>query len=198
MSGNSYGKEACEYLAAMFEQDTPKLTKINFNDMFVGRKREELPISLEILIRSLMNKQIEYLNLSDNAFGPDGIRSFDFLLESMTSLTTLKVSNCGLGPEGGVMIAEALNKNSALKLKSFSAGRDRLENKGSSALATVFDRIKTLEYIELPQNGIKKEGMMALMSSFLSNVGTLREVVINDNWIKSEAIDTLVELIYRA
>ncbi len=46
-----------------------------------------------------------HLNLSDNAFGPAGIKSFDFLLKSMSSLKTLKVTNCGLGPEGGEMIA---------------------------------------------------------------------------------------------
>jgi Ran GTPase-activating protein (RanGAP) involved in mRNA processing and transport len=45
------------------------------------------------------------VNLSDNAFGPAGIKSFDFLLRELKSLKTLKVTNCGLGPEGGEMIA---------------------------------------------------------------------------------------------
>lgn len=66
--------------------------------MFVGRKLLELPGSLEVLIRALMNKQIEYLDLSNNAFGPAGIKSFDFLLKEMASLKVLKVTNCGLGP----------------------------------------------------------------------------------------------------
>lgn len=33
------------------------------------------------------------------------------------------------------MIANALKENSEMKLKQFSAGRDRLENKGITALA---------------------------------------------------------------
>ena len=99
MSGNSYGREACDYLAALFSaKPTPNLTKVNFNDMFVGRKLLELPGSLEVLVRSLMTKNIVDLNLSDNAFGPAGIKSFDFLLKEMKSLKTLKVTNCGLGP----------------------------------------------------------------------------------------------------
>lgn len=98
LSGNSHGREACDYLASIIERPTPKLTTVNFNDMFVGRKREELPGSLEVLVRALMNKNIVHLNLSDNAFGPDGIKSFDFLLKEMASLKTLKVTNCGLGP----------------------------------------------------------------------------------------------------
>tara|TARA_B110000285_G_C14865811_1_gene486796 strand:- start:267 stop:392 length:126 start_codon:yes stop_codon:yes gene_type:complete len=40
------------------------------------------------------------------------------------------VTNCGLGPKGGEMIAEAMDKNPNMKLKEFSASRDRLEQEG--------------------------------------------------------------------
>ena len=53
----------------------------------------------------------------------------------MPTLEVLKVNNCGLGPEGASMIAAALAKNEALKLRHFEAERDRLENKGIMALA---------------------------------------------------------------
>lgn len=98
LSGNSYGREACDYLAEVLKRDTPKLTRVVFNDMFVGRKLDELPGSLEVLVRAIMGKNIEYLDLSNNAFGPAGIKSFDFLLREMVSLKVLKVTNCGLGP----------------------------------------------------------------------------------------------------
>jgi Ran GTPase-activating protein 1 len=45
------------------------------------------------------------IDLSDNAFGPDGIRAFECLLKEDKNLKILKVTNCGLGPEGGEMIA---------------------------------------------------------------------------------------------
>jgi len=80
------------------EKETPNLKIINFNDIFVGRKREELPGCLKLLANSIRSKKIESLNLSDNAFGPDGINSFDFLLKEMSSLKVLKVNNCGIGP----------------------------------------------------------------------------------------------------
>ena len=136
--------------------------------------------------------------MSDNAFGPAGIKSFDFLLRELKSLKTLKVTNCGLGPEGGEMIANALAENTDLKLVQFSAGRDRLENKGITALAGVFKAMGSLEVLEVPQNGIKKDGMIALLESLKANAATLREVYLHDNWIKQEAIDRLVEFILRA
>ena len=99
LSGNSYGREACDHLAALLsEEKCPKLRTVNFNDLFVSRKLLELPGSLEVLIRAVMVNEIEHLNLSDNAFGPAGIKSFDFLLKEIATLKTLKVSNCGLGP----------------------------------------------------------------------------------------------------
>lgn len=96
------------------------------------------------------------------------------------------------------MIANALAENTDLKLVQFSAGRDRLENKGITALAGVFKAMGSLEVLEVPQNGIKKDGMIALLESLKANAATLREVYLHDNWIKQEAIDRLVEFILRA
>jgi hypothetical protein len=48
------------------------------------------------------------------------------------------------------MIADVLAANKELKLKQFSAGRDRLENKGILALAEVFKNMGSLEIIEVP------------------------------------------------
>jgi Ran GTPase-activating protein 1 len=118
----------------------------------------------------------------------------------MPSLKTLKISNCGLGPEGGEMIAAGLAENKELRLAHFSAGRDRLENKGITAIAGVLGghMAGSLEVIEVPQNGIKKDGMMALLEALKANASSLREVYLHDNWIKQQAIDHLVEFVLKA
>ena len=126
-------------------RDTPKLIDIDLSDIFVSRLRAELPASLEVMSQALLAKQqLIRLDLSDNAFGPDGIKAFECLLSGMPSLKVLQVNNCGIGPEGGEMIAEALSKNEGLKLVHFEAGRDRLENKGITALAKVFGEMGSL------------------------------------------------------
>ena len=54
LSGNSYGRDACDYIAELLSSnETPLLTNVVFNDMFVGRKLDELPGSLEVLVRAL-------------------------------------------------------------------------------------------------------------------------------------------------
>lgn len=96
------------------------------------------------MLSPLISRQIVQLDLSNNAFGPDGIRAFEDLISTVDSLKILQITNCGLGPEGGEMIAEALSKNQGLKLTRFEAGRDRLENKGITALAKVFGQMGSL------------------------------------------------------
>jgi Ran GTPase-activating protein 1 len=85
-----------------------------------------------------------------------------------------------------------------MRLTHFSAGRDRLENKGITALAAVFKQQASLEVLEVPQNGIKKDGMLALLDALKSNAGTLREVYLHDNWIKQTAIDGLLKFVLSA
>ena len=61
------------------------------------------------------------------------------------------------------MVANALAENKGLKLTQFHAGRDRLENKGITALAHVFKEMGSLEEVHVPQNGIKDSGMRELI-----------------------------------
>lgn len=42
-----------------------------------------------------------------------------------------------------------------LQLKVFIAGRNRLENRGATELAKVFQAVQTLEFVAMPQNGVR-------------------------------------------
>jgi Ran GTPase-activating protein 1 len=138
LGGNSYGFEACEWVAqTLAKTETPALKAIDFSNIFVSRLRAELPKSLKVMAEALLPKCLTEVDLSDNAFGPDGVRAFECLLTTGESLKIFKVTNCGLGPQGAEMIAEAMSMNTDLQLTHFHAGRDRLENKGIEALSAV-------------------------------------------------------------
>ena len=85
-------------------------------------------------MNGLNPKLVTDLNLSHNAFGPDGVRSFEEFLTKVDNLRVLNVTNCGLGPVGGKMIADAILQNSNMRLVEFSACRDRLEEEGMAAM----------------------------------------------------------------
>lgn len=130
------------------------------------------------------------LDLSDNAFGPIGVRGLASLLRSRAcfALRILRLNNNGLGITGGKLLASALTdcykfskeQGTPLLLKVFIAGRNRLENEGAKALAAVFEQIGSLEEIAMPQNGIYHVGISALAESFERNVN-LQVLNLNDN-----------------
>lgn len=67
-------------------------------------------------------------------------------------------------------------------LKVFIAGRNRLENDGAKALADVFERLKSLEEVQMPQNGIYHVGIAALSKGLSANKN-LKILNLNDNTI---------------
>ncbi|KAK6050673.1 hypothetical protein COOONC_11822 [Cooperia oncophora] len=67
-----------------------------------------------------------------------------------------------------------------LKLKTFIAGRNRLEVPGAVALAEAFTKIGSLEEFAVPQNGITAKGVEALAACFKANPN-LRVINLNDN-----------------
>jgi len=67
-------------------------------------------------------------------------------------------------------------------LKVFIVGRNRLENEGAQALASVFEKLKTLEEVVMQQNGIYHVGIAAIAQGLSANPN-LRVLNLNDNTI---------------
>lgn len=134
LSSNSIGYEAAKALAEEISQ-LSNLEVVIYRDIFVSRKREDLPRSLFELVKAIEDKKIRVLDLSDNAFGPIGVEAFDFFLRKTTTLKELYLENNGLGPEGAEMVAQALLDNDAIALEVLHINRNRLENKGAFAFS---------------------------------------------------------------
>lgn len=56
----------------------------------------------------LAGARLTVLDLSDNAFGPDGVKGIEKLLKSTAcyTLQELRLNNCGMGIGGGKVIHE--------------------------------------------------------------------------------------------
>ncbi|XP_018616886.2 ran GTPase-activating protein 1-like [Scleropages formosus] len=191
LEGNTVGVEAAHAIAGALETKN-QLQCCYWSDMFTGRLRSEIPAALMSLGTALMTAgaRLVELDLSDNAFGPDGVRGIEALLKSTAchTLRELRLNNCGMGIGGGKILAAALTEchrqsklvGSLFQLKVFVAGRNRLENEGATALAQAFKIIGTLEEIHMPQNGINHPGVSALASAMRHNP-QLRVLNLNDN-----------------
>ncbi|KAK2864792.1 hypothetical protein Q7C36_003946 [Tachysurus vachellii] len=191
LEGNTFGVEAAQAIAKALE-DKRDFQCCYWSDMFTGRLRSEIPPALTSLGAALISAgaRLKVLDLSDNAFGPDGVRGIETLLKSSAchTLQELRLNNCGMGIGGGKILAAALTQchkessklGTPLRLKVFIAGRNRLENDGATALAQAFQLIGSLEEIHMPQNGINHPGVTALADAVQHNL-LLRVLNLNDN-----------------
>ncbi|XP_041745982.1 ran GTPase-activating protein 1 isoform X1 [Coregonus clupeaformis] len=191
LEGNTVGVEAAQAIAKSLECKD-QLQSCHWSDMFTGRLRSEIPTALRSLGSALMTAgaRLRELDLSDNAFGPDGVKGIETLLKSSAchSLRELRLNNCGMGIGGGKILAAALTEcheqssalGAPLKLKVFIAGRNRLENEGATALALAFQLMGSLEEVHMPQNGINHAGVTALATAMQHNP-QLRVLNLNDN-----------------
>ncbi|XP_053496552.1 ran GTPase-activating protein 1b [Ictalurus furcatus] len=191
LEGNTLGVEAAQAISKAL-QSKKDLQRCYWSDMFTGRLRSEIPSALKSLGSALMisGAKLTELDLSDNAFGPDGVKGIEALLKSAVcyTLQELRLNNCGMGIGGGTILASALTEcykqssaaGSPLKLKVFVAGRNRLENDGATALSQAFQLIGSLEEIHMPQNGINHPGITALATAVQHNP-SLRVINLNDN-----------------
>ncbi|XP_068161269.1 ran GTPase-activating protein 1b [Antennarius striatus] len=203
LEGNTVGVDAARAIAKALESKD-LLQRCYWSDMFTGRLRSEIPTALRSLGGALMiaGARLTELDLSDNAFGPDGVKGIEQLLKSPTchNLRELKLNNCGMGIGGGKILADALiechRSSSALgeplKLRVFIAGRNRLENEGACALAKAFQLMGSLEEVHMPQNGINYTGVMALASAMRHNP-ELRIINFNDNTFTKKGMLAMVQ-----
>uniref|UniRef100_A0A3B3S988 Ran GTPase activating protein 1 n=1 Tax=Paramormyrops kingsleyae TaxID=1676925 RepID=A0A3B3S988_9TELE len=174
LEGNTFGVEAAQAIAKTLE------------------KKGEFEVPITSLGGALMTAgaRLKVLDLSDNAFGPDGVKGIDTLLRSTVchTLQELHLNNCGMGIGGGKILAAALMEchkqssavGSPLSLKIFIAGRNRLENDGATALAQAFQVTGSTLEVHMPQNGINHPGVTALARAMQSNQ-KLRVLNLNDN-----------------
>ncbi|XP_026132529.1 ran GTPase-activating protein 1b isoform X2 [Carassius auratus] len=205
LEGNTLGVEAAQAIAKSLEAKR-ELEQCHWSDLFTGRLRSEIPPALKSLGYSLMTSgaRLTLLDLSDNAFGPDGVKGIESLLKSAAcyTLLELRLNNCGMGIGGGMVLASALTEchkqssaaGSPLRLKVFIAGRNRLENDGAAALAKAFKLLGSLEEVHMPQNGINHLGITALATAIKHNPN-LQVLNLNDNTFTKRGSIAMAEAI---
>ncbi|KAI3632461.1 hypothetical protein MIR68_009567 [Amoeboaphelidium protococcarum] len=175
LSGNSFGVDACKELSlAMKELDN--LKQLHFGDIFTGRLRSEIPLCLTAFVDACLandnvKANLESIDFSDNAFGPDGLNPLVPLISQCTRLKCIKINNTGLGPQGGNILGTALTSlaDSCAKagvqsqLETIVCGRSRLESGSMKALGDALSKHPSLKQVVFPQDGIRPDGVVELL-----------------------------------
>lgn len=210
LEGNTIGPEAAEEIGKALEKQ-PKFERLIGNDIFTGRLKDQIPPALNSICGAIdkAGARLVEINLSDNAFGPIGLEALMTFFQSPCcfSLRELRIHNNGLGPQGAQKLALSLEKgfiNSGKKmaLKVFVCGRNRLEYEGAKAISNTLKQMGTLEEIQMPQNGIRPNGIEFIAEACANNPD-LKVINFNDNTFRkvgaewmSKALASLKKLEY--
>lgn len=171
----------------------------NFADIFTGRLIDEIPTAIGALADALIHTTtLVEIDLSDNAFGPRCAPSLVPFLTQNTHFSILKLSNNGLGPEGSVIIAEAL-EGGAKTARRHAVGAMSARMMGSTnpldnttAPRTSPGGFKSnLRVFHCGRNRLQKESMAAWGKTFAAH-GGLREVRLYQNGIFEPGFPELI------
>lgn len=213
LGGNTLGAPACAHLAGVLQ--TKKTLRVaNFADIFTGRLLAEIPPALSSLLTSLLPlENLQSLDLSDNAFGLNTQEPLVKFLEQHVPLRHLVLSNNGLGPHAGVLIADALTALAARKdearkasggvdgeaevpyLETVVCGRNRLESGSMAAWARAFRAHARVATVRLVQNGIRPEGIAVLLRDGLGACKALQVLDLQDNTFTAVGAQALAEVV---
>lgn len=205
LSGNTIGVPAAEALAPLLSSLT-SLESADLADIFTSRLLSEIPQALESLLSALLGcKRLHTINLSDNAFGLNTQAPLVKYLAKATSLRHLILNNNGLGPEAGKLVSGALTKLAQAKrdagkgdemLETIVCGRNRLENGSAASWAEALSAHSScLKEVRLSQNGIRIEGMTAILRLGLKHASRLQTVDIQDNLLTVPGAEALCQVL---
>lgn len=197
-SGVSLGIWSCYALA-----DCLRLVKTieaaNFSDVFTGRLTTEIAPALDALVSDFLElPNLQAIELSDNALGPNVQWPLVRLLSVHTPLVNVHLNNVGFGPETGVAVAEALAKLACNKTRAngppltvFACDRNHLvedeesPERGMAAWARALRAHGNLRVVSLSNNGFRKGGVDILLREGLRLLSDLRSLNLEDDTFSS-------------
>jgi Ran GTPase-activating protein (RanGAP) involved in mRNA processing and transport len=103
----AFSVDAAEVFATAIAR-LPRLKVAVLADIIAGRPEAEGLRVYEVLASALRERQLEELDLSDNAVGTKGVHALRDLLSSQAGLQRLYFCNCGISAEAARSIQELL------------------------------------------------------------------------------------------
>lgn len=200
--GNTFGIEACRAIADAIK-DKQAITKVSFDDIFTGRLKDEIPKSMEHICEAVLTlKNATTVDFSDNAFGITTVDPLADFLGKHVPLQHLHLTNNGFGPAAGTKIGEALERLAAakkeaqsdVKLETVICGRNRLENGSMESWAKFLATHGSVKNLQLKQNGIRQDGIVALLKKGLAKCPQLELLDLQDNTFTNKGAKALVQV----
>jgi Ran GTPase-activating protein 1 len=161
------------------------------DEIFTTLVKEDMLSCFVMVSKALINKNLEVLDLSNNALSSDLPNEFLDLLSSLDSLKVLKVRNCGLGLMGADKLGECFTRLKKGNLEYLDLAQNRFF-KFPQILAIGLSTLKNLRVLHLEFNTIEKDSMSSFLPLLLDK--PLEILDIRDNFLNLKGCQTLGEM----
>ncbi|KAI0314653.1 RNI-like protein [Amylostereum chailletii] len=188
LAENTFGVEAAQALGELLHRMN-RLKVAGLSDIFITRLIEEIPHALTFICAGIQNlSSLVEVDLSNNALGGRAAHPLVPLIVQNNNIQVLKLNNCGLGPEGGAVIANALLESARRSeaegrpssLRVLICGRNRLEDGSAHAWGAALAAHTNLQKVKMVNNGIREAGFGAIIRG-LTHCPDLRYLGLRDN-----------------
>jgi Ran GTPase-activating protein 1 len=190
LTSNVFKPKAFEGICECIEK-MKNLKFVVLDEIFTTLVKEDMLSCFVMVSKALMNKNLEVLDLSNNALSSDLPNEFLDLLSSLDSLKVLKVRNCGLGLMGADKLGECFTRLKKGNLEYLDLAQNRFF-KFPQILAIGLSTLKNLRVLHLEFNTIEKDSMSSFLPLLLDK--PLEILDIRDNFLNLKGCQTLGEM----
>ncbi|KAI0560245.1 Ran GTPase-activating protein [Gracilaria domingensis] len=197
LSGKSFGDGAAQVAADALQRASPTLVRLDISDIIASRPEDEAKRALATISDGLSTcKQLELIDLSDNALGAKGVRAIGSLLTKQEGLKELLFCNNGLAADAGDLITSALLETSPTALVKLHFHNNLLETPGSVALAPIVENSPGLEDFRFSSLRLGREGAVRICNALQPRLAqSLRCLNLADNSFGEEGAQALADAV---
>ena len=184
---DNFNAEDAKSLAVALKKIT-SLTSLNISGIFSDNA------GIQCIKAILKIKTLTTLDISRNSFGSEDIRALFDALKENTTLTALRISDCGLNALSAAHIAAAIKSKSILTKLDISNNCDL----GPSVIKCIADALKnnsTLRILNISQTCCdeNKNEFAKYIAQFIQNNAALTSLNISNNGLEAEDAECIAQ-----
>ena len=194
LSGKSFSPEAARVACEALKGVVKDLHELDISDIIAGQPEEAAKEALgEICSAFGEAKDLEWLDVSDNALGRKGVSRMEPLLSRQTKLKHVYFCNNGLAADAAELLIKFLADSG--KLETFHFHNNLLESAGAEVLSKLIKGLNHLKSFRFSTTRGTSLGIAALSKALSTCAESLTELEFTDNTVTPEGAKAVADLI---
>eukprot|EP00172_Hildenbrandia_rubra_P001268 Plantae.Rhodophyta-Hildenbrandia_rubra.ctg1811.p2 GENE.Plantae.Rhodophyta-Hildenbrandia_rubra.ctg1811~~Plantae.Rhodophyta-Hildenbrandia_rubra.ctg1811.p2 ORF type:complete len:482 (+),score=103.99 Plantae.Rhodophyta-Hildenbrandia_rubra.ctg1811:690-2135(+) len=197
LSGKSFSPDAARVAREVLKDVSKALRNLDMADVIAGQPEAPAKEALgEMCTAFAESKALEWLDVSDNAFGRKGIVCLEPLLLGQKDLKHVYFCNNGLAADAATLLVDFLKDSTQLETLHFH--NNLLESAGAEILAKLIKDLANLKSFRFSTTRGTAPGIEALSKALKASSENLYHIEFTDNNVTPEGAHAVASLVKSA